>query len=77
MCFDPDPMYHRELTREGRTYRFIILSSRGQGWEVREERDGELLRRQRLLDWHRVEFERKSFSMTAASLRNQGWTEVA
>jgi hypothetical protein len=77
MCFDPDPMYHRELTREGRTHRFVIMASRGEGWEVREERDGELLRRQRLLDWHRVEFERASFSMTAASLRNEGWTEVA
>lgn len=69
-------MYHRELTREGRTHRFIIRASRGEGWEVREERDGQLLRRQRLLDWHRVEFERASFSIVSAGLRSEGWTEV-
>ena len=35
-----------------------------EGWEVREERDSEVVRQAHYQDWHRVERARRSFAIT-------------
>lgn len=70
-------MYRRELQRDGHTRRFLIIPVKGQGWEVREEQDREILSRRQLNDWHRVEGRRLMFATEVAQLRAAGWTEVS
>ena len=70
-------MYHRQLKREAQIHRFLIIASRGDGWEVRQERDDQVLSTRRIYDWHRVERARLLFATDAAQLRAAGWTEVA
>ena len=45
------------------------------GWEVREERDREVVRREHYRDWHRVERARRSITIELDALRNKGWRE--
>jgi hypothetical protein len=45
------------------------------GWEVREERDRQVVRREHYRDWHRVERARRSIANELAALRNKGWRE--
>ena len=70
-------MYRRQLQREDHTQRFLIIPSHGEGWEVRHERDDEVLSTRRIYDWHRVERARLWFATDAAQLRAAGWREVA
>jgi hypothetical protein len=70
-------MYHRQLQREDHTFRFLIIPTKGEGWEVRQERDNQVLSTRRLYDWHRVESARLWFATEVAQLRAAGWTEVA
>ena len=70
-------MYQRQLQREAHTHRFLIIPTRGDGWEVRQERDNQVLSTRRVYDWHRVESARMWFATDAAQLRAAGWTEVA
>ena len=70
-------MYLRELKREEHKQRFLIIPSNGDGWEVRQERDNEVLSTRRVYDWHRVESARRWFATEVAQLRAAGWTEVA
>ena len=70
-------MYQRQLKREAHTHRFLIIRTRGDGWEVRQERDNQVLSTRRVYDWHRVESARMWFATDAAQLRAAGWTEVA
>jgi hypothetical protein len=58
-------MMTREYTHEGHVARFTVTRGQAAGWEVREERDDNVIRRQQFTDWHRVEralrdFERKA-----------------
>jgi len=46
------PAHDTTHTREGRS---IIVSSTDEGWAVREEEDGRVLRTVTYTDWHRVE----------------------
>lgn len=48
-------MLHREYTHDGHVDRFRVSRRAGAGWEVREERDDEVVRRVLYTDWHRVE----------------------
>jgi hypothetical protein len=52
---------------------FVIAHTRGSGWEIREEQDGEVLRLARYFDWHRVERAREAFKRQAATLQERGW----
>ena len=70
-------MYQRQLRREDHTRRFLIIPTRGNGWEVRQEGDDEVLSTRRIYDWHRVERARLWFATEVAQLRDAGWTEVA
>ncbi len=47
-------MFTRELTHAGDVKRFTVKSTE-QGWEIREERNSEVVRTARYTDWHRVE----------------------
>ena len=66
--------YLKNLRCEDRTLRFSIAVI-DSGWEVREERDNTLVKRQHLSDWHRVERARHSFSVELETLRQRGWRE--
>lgn len=70
-------MYQRQLQREDHTQRFLIIPSQGEGWEVRQEQDDQVLSTRRVYDWHRVESARRWFATEVAQLRAAGWTEVA
>ena len=69
-------MYQCQLQREDHTHRFVIISTNGNGWEVRQERDDEVLSTRRVYDWHRVESARRWFA-TEVELRAAGWIEIA
>ena len=58
------------------TRRYSIVTT-DDGWELREERDSELVRQAHFQDWHRVERATRSISIELDDLRNQGWVEVA
>jgi hypothetical protein len=47
-------MMTREFTTAGHTDRVTITRS-NEGWDVREERDDQVVRTARYTDWHRVE----------------------
>jgi hypothetical protein len=65
---------YRELTNNGHVHRFIV-TSRIDGWEVREEEDSAVLQRVRRGDWHRVETDVLLFEARAMSLKRTGWAE--
>ena len=66
--------YVKNLRYEDQTRRFSIAVT-DSGWEVREERGSELVKRQHLSDWHRVERARQSISIELETLRQKGWRE--
>lgn len=47
-------MLTKERHTDGHNDR-VVITSTNQGWEVREERDGRVVRLATYLDWHRVE----------------------
>ena len=46
------------------------------GWELREERDSQVVRQAHFQDWHRVERATRSISIELDDLRTKGWSEV-
>ncbi len=64
----------KRLRNNQHTRRFSIATT-GSGWEVREERDSQVVRRTALSDWHRVEQARRLINRESASLENEGWLE--
>jgi hypothetical protein len=52
--FEGDPMFTSELMHAGHRTRFTITRTEA-GWDVREERDSEVIRAVNYTDWHRVE----------------------
>ncbi|MGE0591978.1 MAG: hypothetical protein AB7G23_02495 [Vicinamibacterales bacterium] len=68
-------MYQRELRNAAHTWRFTIRQADAVGWEIREERDSQVVRQVVYDDWHRVERARMAFAVEAAVLQETGWTE--
>jgi hypothetical protein len=68
-------MHFVKTVRKSEQTRRFSIAPVASGWEVREERDGELVRRTTCHDWHRVERVRQSIAIEVASLRRQGWSE--
>jgi hypothetical protein len=68
-------MYVRILRNAAHVHLFSIRSSTPSGWEVREERDGRIVRSRHYGDWHRVERAELTFSLEATRLRDGGWIE--
>lgn len=64
----------KSIRKSQQTRRFSIAPV-ASGWEVREERDGELVKRVTCRDWHRVEVARRSMAIELETLRGQGWSE--
>lgn len=64
----------KSLRNNQHTRRFSIATT-GTGWEVREERDSQIVRRKALSDWHRVETARRLINRETASLQDAGWKE--
>lgn len=64
----------RNLSNQGQTRRYSIATTDG-GWEVREERDSEVVKQVRYHDWHRVERARRSISIELNALRDKGWRD--
>ena len=63
----------RNLISHGRVHRFVVTRDR-EGWEVREEEDRAVLRREHRDDWHRVE---RDVETRALALKRAGWIEAA
>jgi hypothetical protein len=53
--------------------RFTISESGGDGWEVREEQDSEVVRRVQYRDWHRVERAILRSDEQVSDLEDRGW----
>lgn len=56
--------------------RSFSIVRKGDGWEVREERDNKIIREVRYQDWHRVERARRSFVSKLNDLTREGWAEI-
>ena len=67
--------FDKSLRYLEQTRRYSIAATEA-GWEVREERDSEVVRKVQLKDWHRVERARRTISIELADLQKQGWSEV-
>ena len=66
--------FEKSLRNQAQTRRYSINAT-DDGWEVREERDSEVVKRVRYQDWHRVERARRSIAIELDALRNKGWRE--
>jgi len=67
-------MFTRELKQDGHSKRFTIHEVPGQGWEVREESDTEVVRLVRYRDWHRVERAQMRIDAEVVALEGRGWS---
>ncbi len=65
--------FDKRLRNQQHTRRYSIESTPA-GWEVREERDQQIVRRVELRDWHRVERVRRAISHEVATLEHEGWS---
>ncbi len=65
----------KNLRYQDHTRRYSIATT-PTGWEVREEVDSEVVRREQYRDWHRVERARRSIDTRMQDLRQQGWAEA-
>jgi hypothetical protein len=65
-------MFMRSLRYADHTRCYSIARTNA-GWEVREERDSRLVRRQEYHDWHRVERARRSMAGEVSQLQDAGW----
>lgn len=67
--------FNKQLQYLDHTRRYSI-SVTLDGWEVREERDSQVVRQAHYQDWHRVERAQRSIAIELDELQNKGWTEV-
>lgn len=67
--------FQKSLKNQEQTRRYSIVAT-DDGWEVREERDSEVVRTVHYQDWHRVERARRSIALELDDLQRQGWSEV-
>jgi len=67
--------FDKSVRNEQQTRRYSILAT-DTGWEVREERDSEVVRQVHYQDWHRVERARRSIAIELDQLERSGWSEI-
>jgi hypothetical protein len=65
-------MFTKQLRNAGHTLRYSIAPTEF-GWEVREERDSQVVKRVEYQDWHRVERARRSMTIKTVELQDAGW----
>ena len=68
-------MFSKSLRFDQQTRRYSIAVT-ATGWEVREERDSEVVKRVQYQDWHRVERARRSIAIELDALQREGWSEI-
>ena len=68
-------MFSKSLRYHDHSRRYSIAPTES-GWEVREERDSQVVKKAHYQDWHRVERARLKIAMELDDLRRQGWSEV-
>jgi hypothetical protein len=68
-------MFCKSLRYDQQTRRYSIAAT-PTGWEVREERDSEVVKKVQYQDWHRVERARRSITIELDALRSKGWSEI-
>jgi hypothetical protein len=68
-------MFSKSLRFDQQTRRYSIAVTAA-GWEVREERDSEVVKRVQYQDWHRVERARRSITIELDALQRKGWSEI-
>jgi hypothetical protein len=66
-------MFSKELHQAGHVRRFSITENPGQGWEVREEEDSQIVRSVLHRDWHRVERAKARMELQVVDLEQRGW----
>lgn len=66
-------MFNKELRQAGHVKRFSITEAPGEGWEVREEADSQVVRRVHHRDWHRVERAKRQMELQVVDLEERGW----
>ena len=66
-------MFTRELKQAGHVKRFTVREAAGEGWEVREEADSQLVSRVQYRDWHRVERAIMRIDAEVLDLERRGW----
>ena len=64
--------FDKRLRFQDTTRRFAILPT-ATGWEVREERDSQVVKQVQLQDWHRVERARRTITIELKKLQEKGW----
>jgi len=64
--------YSKQVRFHEQTRRYSIVALKD-GWEVKEERDSEVVRSSHYQDWHRVERARQSFTIKLQELKANGW----
>ena len=67
-------LFVKNIRNQDQTRRYSIVPAES-GWEVREERDREVVRRTHYRDWHRVERVKRSIVIELDALREEGWRE--
>jgi hypothetical protein len=69
-------MFTKSIRKANHVRRYSIKPTI-EGWEVREERDSQIVRQACYHDWHRVEHARRVFVLQLTQLEREGWQEVA
>ena len=67
-------LFVKNLRNQEQTLRYSIAPA-DHGWEVREERDRQVVRTAHYSDWHRVERVKRSIVVQLDALREKGWRE--
>ena len=67
--------FTKKLQHLDHTLHYSIVIT-DEGWELREERDSQLVRQAHFQDWHRVERATRTIAIELDDLRTQGWAEV-
>jgi len=67
--------FTKKLQRLEHTLHYSIVTTED-GWELREERDSQMVRQAHFQDWHRVERATRSISIELDDLRTKGWSEI-
>ena len=68
-------MFCKSLRYAQQTRRYSIAAT-ATGWEVREDRNSEVVKKVQYQDWHRVERARRSITIELDALRRKGWADV-
>lgn len=69
-------MYTRVFNKAEHIWTLSITPAGDSGWQIKDERDSEVVRSVTCTDWHRVERARMAFARLAEILREDGWSEA-